>query len=70
VTEFDPIKSLREELAALADIERIIRGREYACEVQISQAESELNAVRKLRGYVKIQVDVARSKLTKLEQER
>jgi hypothetical protein len=69
MTDFDPLKAIREELAGLADVEKTIKQRERACEEAISAAEGELNAVRKLRGYVRIQIDEVRERLKKLEQE-
>ena len=70
MSDFDPAKSLREELQSLADVEGAVRRRERACEAAISEAEVELNAIRKLRGYVRLQIETARHRLTKLEQER
>jgi hypothetical protein len=69
-TDFDPVTALRDQLRELNAIDKTIRGREYVCEGQLAQAESELNALRKLRGFTRILIDDVRAKLTKLEQER
>jgi hypothetical protein len=69
MSDFNPIKAAREELVALNEMEATIRRREQKCELQISEAETELNAVRKILGYVKLQIERARECLQKLEQE-
>lgn len=70
MTEFDPIKAMREELAGLADILSTIQRRERAAEEAMSEAENELNAVRKLRGFASIQIGILREKIAKLEREK
>jgi hypothetical protein len=69
MSDFDPIKALREELTGLADIMTTIRQRERTCEAEIAMAETELNAVRKLIGFVRIEIEKRREQLHKLEQE-
>jgi hypothetical protein len=68
--DFDPIKAAREELAGLNSVEDAIRSRERACEMAISEAERELNAIRKIRGFLRINIEAAKEKLAKLEQDR
>jgi hypothetical protein len=70
MTDFDPAKALREELAGLADVMSAIRKRERTCESQIAMAESELNAIRKIVGFVRIEIEKRREQIHKLEQER
>jgi hypothetical protein len=70
MTAFDPIKALRDELTALADVERAIRRRENACEAAISEAETELNAVRKIRGWLRIQIEQTKHKLLQIERDQ
>lgn len=69
-TDFDPVKAIREELMSLNDIERTLRRQEQHWETAISEAETVLNDVRKLRGFATMQLTAARAKLLKLEQER
>jgi hypothetical protein len=70
MSEFDQARALRDELAGLADIELTIRRRERACEEQISNAERELNDIRKLRGFVRIQIEQKKRQLEQLERDR
>jgi hypothetical protein len=67
---FDPAKAVREELAGLTDVMISVRQRERTCEAAIAAAETELNAVRKLVGFVRIEIEKRREQLHKLEQER
>lgn len=68
-SSFDPIRAAREELSGLADVSRVLAQRERACEEMMARAESELNAVRKITGYVRISVDTIRQRIAELEQE-
>lgn len=65
---FDPLRAAREELAGLADVQRALAQRERACEEAMSIAESELNAVRKITGYVRISADTIKKRIAELEQ--
>lgn len=67
---FDPIKAAREELAGLGEVGRVLAQRERACEEAMSKAEQELNAVRKITGYVRISVDTIRQRIAELEKEQ
>lgn len=69
-TEFDPLKAAREELTGLMDVLVTLRVRENAAEQMMGQAESELNAVRKLRGFCQDQIARKREQIRKLEPER
>ena len=70
MTEFDPIKAAKEELTGLSGVLQAMQQRERACEEAMGRAESELNAVRKLRGYAQIQMMGLREKISKLEREK
>lgn len=67
MSAFDPIRAAREELNALADVQRALMQRERACEEAMGQAETELNAIRKIVGYVRISVDTIRERIAELE---
>lgn len=64
---FDPIKAIREEIAGLADVAKVISARERAAEAALGQAEAELNAVRKLSGFAKAELARKREVLAHLE---
>lgn len=68
--DFDPLRAAREELNGLADVQRALLQRERACEEAMSKAEVELNATRKITGYVRISMDTIRERIAKLELER
>jgi hypothetical protein len=70
VSEFDSIRAAHEELAGLSEIQRVLTQRERACEEAMSKAESELNAVRKITGYVRISIDTIRARISELEKEQ
>jgi predicted nucleic acid-binding Zn-ribbon protein len=69
MTDFEPIKSVKEQLASLADVLRTMRQRERSAEEAMSAAENELNAIRKLRGFCEIEIGALRRKLAALEAE-
>ena len=64
---FDPIRAAREELSGLADVARTLSLRERECEEAMAKAEVELNAVRKITGYVRISMDTIRQRIQELE---
>lgn len=68
MTKFDPIKAAREELAGLASVQAVITRRENAAEEAMGLAEVELNAIRKIRGFVRIAIEEHRAKLRQLEE--
>jgi hypothetical protein len=70
VNEFDPIHAAREELIGLSEVMTSLTKRERSAEEAISQAESELNGVRKIVGFVRIAMEEKRALLKKLEMER
>jgi len=67
IAAFDPLKAAREELAGLNDILRVLMQRERRCEELMSEAENELNAVRKIIGYVRIGQDKLKECIKELE---
>jgi len=69
-TEFDPIKAIREEIAGLQDVEKALSVRERFAEQQLGQAESELNALRKLTGYTRSELDRKNKVLQQLIKEK
>lgn len=56
MAEFDPMRAAAEELSGLHDILRVMRLREGICEQAMGQAEVELNAIRKLRGFAQAEI--------------
>jgi predicted nucleic acid-binding Zn-ribbon protein len=67
MTQFNPLRAAREELAGLDDINRVLNQREQKAMETLSQAESELNALRKILGYVRITRDILKKQITELE---
>lgn len=68
MAEFDPIKALQEELAGLVTVAASIKRREMAAEEAMARAEIELNDVRKVSGYLKIEMDRKRIVLQELQE--
>jgi len=66
-TAFDPLKAAREELAGLSEVQRVIAHKERRAEEALSLAESEVNAIRKINGYLRISIDAMRRRITELE---
>jgi hypothetical protein len=67
MTAFDPLRTAREALAGLADVQRVLIQREHRCEMAMSEAEQELNAIRKIIGYTRISLDALRKRIEDLE---
>ena len=67
MTAFDALRAAREELAGLADVSRALTQREQAAEEAMSLAEQELNAIRKITGYVRISIDTIRQRIAEME---
>lgn len=68
VSNFDPLRAVREELAGLAEIEATMGRREMVEEERIADAEAQLNAIRKLRGYARIEIARKREELRRFEE--
>jgi hypothetical protein len=68
-TSFDPIKAAREELMGLSEVQRVLKTRERECEEAMGKAEQELNAIRKITGYVRISMETTALRIAELEKE-
>lgn len=66
--DFDPLKAVKEEIAGLSEVLRSISARERIAEEAIGRAEKELNDIRKITGFVRIEIDRKREVLRKLEE--
>ena len=66
---FDALRAAREELTGMADVLTTITRRENDCEAVMGKAETELNAIRKLRGYCQAEIQRIRARINKLEEE-
>lgn len=69
MTEFDPIKALREEISGLADVRTTIRNLQVSAEGKMGRAEAEYNAVTKLVGFADAELARKREVLRGLEEE-
>ena len=70
MTEFDPIKAAREELVSLNDVLTTMRRGENQAEQAMARAESDLNAIRKLRGYAQIAIEYLQTRIASMEAEK
>lgn len=68
-TEFDATKSLREEIAGISDVVKTYRSWEARSEEGLAKAEIELNAVRKMLGFARAELDRKRAVLETLERQ-
>ena len=68
-TAFDPLKAAREELAGLNDLYRRLQQRERRCEEALAIAEADLNDIRKIISYVRINMDIVRARIVELERD-
>jgi len=60
-------KGLQEALGALALIGKDITNAEKRAEQRAGEAEAELNSLRRLRGFVSIEIEVHRARLRAIE---
>jgi hypothetical protein len=60
-------QGLRDTLAGLAEVARAITNAERRAEQVATQAEAELIALRKIRGFLAIEIETHRAKLRALE---
>lgn len=67
MSEFDPIRALREEIAGLADVHKVIATNTRRSEAKL--AEAEHNALVKLDAFMKGLLEEQRAKLQALEDE-
>ena len=65
----DPIKAMREELQGLAEVNAALRKMVDHATDRIGQAEIELNAVLKIKGYLQIEIERKREILMSLEKD-
>jgi hypothetical protein len=49
---FDGLKAIAEELSGMADVRTTLIARERRAEQNLAEAETELGALRKLRGFL------------------
>jgi hypothetical protein len=70
MSEFDPIKAIREEITGLVEVSKAITIRERHAEEQLGQAEIELNALRKLGGFAKAELERKREVLRRLTEQQ
>lgn len=64
---FDPVRAAKEELVGLNEMQRVLKARERECEEAMSKAEQELNAIRKITGYVKVSMQTIALRIAELE---
>jgi hypothetical protein len=69
MTDFDPLKALREELAGLAAVGATLKQAEQELVIEVNKAERQLNAMRKLQGFLATFREAKFAELKKLEQE-
>jgi hypothetical protein len=67
MTAFDPLKAAKEELQGLSEVARVLLQRERAAEEAMSLAEQELNAIRKVTGYLRISMETIRKRIEELQ---
>jgi hypothetical protein len=60
-------KGLQDALSALAQIGKDITNAEKRAEQRAGEAEAELNSLRRLRGFVDLEVEVHRARLRAIE---
>lgn len=68
MSEFDALKAAHEELAGLRDVRRVLVQRGRRAEEAVSEAESEVNALRKLIGYCDITIEQLKQRIDSLSQ--
>ncbi len=61
MADFNLIKALREEINGLEEVKKILLLQERRAEAKLGEAENELNAARKVRGYLDIEIDRKRA---------
>lgn len=67
MTDFDPIKAKREEIAGLLDVNRVITTRAREAEQKLAEAEADHDSLAKLSAFVAGLLNDARKKLRALE---
>jgi hypothetical protein len=69
MSEFDPIRALREEISGLADVHKIVQARARASEAAMAEAEAEHDSSLKLDAFMTGLLKEMRTKLRALEDE-
>jgi phage terminase Nu1 subunit (DNA packaging protein) len=69
MSEFDPIKSMREEVAGFRDAHAVILTRTREAERKFAEAEADYNALQKIESFAKHMLIEAQAKLTRLQHE-
>lgn len=67
---FDIVRALNEEIMGLGEVQKALRIRETAVEKAMTEMESELNALRKLRGFADAELERKRAVLRAEEAKR
>jgi len=67
VSQFDPVKALREEIQGLADIKNTLAHRERSLTKAYTELEVDLSTVQKLRGFADAELARKREVLAQLE---
>ena len=66
MAEFDPIRSIQQELEGLAAVRLSMKRREAVAEEAMGKAEQELNDLRKLSGFLSLEIERKRKVLQDL----
>lgn len=69
MTDFDPIKAMREEVAGLADVHRVVLTHAHDSERKLSETEADHNAFLKMEAFMRQLLADARAKLKAMEDE-
>jgi hypothetical protein len=69
MTDFDPIKAKREEVAGLVDVHRVISMRAREAEQRLAEAESDHDSLAKLGAFVAGLLSEAQAKLRAMQDE-
>jgi hypothetical protein len=67
---YDPIRAIGEELIGLAEVETSLRRRRLSAQDAMTRAESELNDILKVSGFLASEMERKRQILRDLERER
>lgn len=70
VHEFDALRAIREEIAGLREVEKVVTVTERRAERALSEAEAELTAARKISGFVRAEIARKLAVAERVEQER
>jgi hypothetical protein len=69
MSEFDPVRALREEIAGLVDVHKVVQARARQSEATMAEAEAEHNACLKMDAFLKGMVDQMQQRLNRMERE-